>query len=149
MHLAWEPGDPHSTPHLPCKFWQIPAPLWTPVPPLHSGWWPVGGGCIGEIRWSLRLSPFSSRLCCFTLSGADICAQRKPCRESVAGVGVGVEMGPAGRGASVAPLRSQSGQSPAQRLGPGQSLPLWLQSPCWPGHNGVWTGWFPQSFVFL
>ena len=52
-------------------------------------------------------------------------------------VGVGVEMGPAGRGASVAPLRSQSGQSPAQRLGPGQSLPLWLQSPCWSPVPGI------------
>ena len=42
---------------------------------------------------------------------------------------MGAEMGPGGLGASVAPLRSRSGQSPAQRLGPGQSLPL-----C--GHQG-------------
>lgn len=74
----------------------------------------------------------------YTVRGRHVCSKETLHRESVGGIGVGVGMGPGGHVASLAPLQSRSGQSPAQRLGPGQSLPLWLQSPCW--HNGTWTG---------
>ena len=58
MCLAWELGDPHSTlhlgPHLLCKFWQTPAPLWTSVSPLAQ--W-LGDGDVWEGSGGLQGSP--------------------------------------------------------------------------------------------
>lgn len=105
----------------------------------------VGGGwgCIGGIRWSPRLSPSSSRSVTFyTVLGRNVCSEETFHRVSVAGMGEGLGVG--WGGASLALLQPLSGQSPAQLLGPGQSLPLWPQSPCW--HSGGWTGWSHQPF---
>lgn len=125
---AWEPGDPHSvctgtTPAVQILADRSPSLDLSFL--LHSG---RGWGCIGGIRWSLRLSPSISRPVAFSHCFRQKLLLKGNFPQRV-GSGYGCREGAEdggkdGERASLAPLQSLSGQSPAQLLGPGQFLPF-------------------------